>query len=200
MFTKIIKFIQESFKQNKIDFIWWNLIEKLDDKDIDNFLSSIKDLNAFDKQGETILISAVALNKELLIKTLVNNGADINLKNKKGETPLITASHCFTNIVFYLAEKDNLHINLKDKFGRNALFIVSQYFNLPLMEVLLNHGSDINNQDTNGMTPLMNLISGNDTWGMAAKETIDVILSYKPNLLLKNNAGFTAIDFMIQKK
>lgn len=77
-----------------------DLVEKLFDAVRSNDLVTVKKLvqqkkvniNEYDKNGESVLNTAVLNGNMKMIEFLVKNGADVNLKNEKSVTPIMTAA------------------------------------------------------------------------------------------------------------
>lgn len=65
---------------------------------------------------------------------------------------------CDTDLLEILLKRPEINPNIKDEFGRTALHNVAQEYNIDdveVIQILLNHGAEINAADSNLMTPLM---------------------------------------------
>ncbi|XP_038061250.1 serine/threonine-protein phosphatase 6 regulatory ankyrin repeat subunit B-like [Patiria miniata] len=79
----------------------------------------------------------------------------INLPQNDGMTALhIAANKGFTDTVTSLAKKDNCSKGLKNNNGVTALHLAVVQMHYECIEILLNHGADVNAQDKEGNTSL----------------------------------------------
>ncbi len=120
------------------------------------------------------------------IKKLIQWGADPNATNKSGKTALLAFTEMYTSC---LAE---LSIGI-DRYAA-------------VINLLLNSGANIDSQDNNGFTALMNMMQKHvifDERGGNQRSNIvliDILLSYHPKINLKDHQGNTALMHALQQK
>ncbi len=85
----------------------------------------------FVQKGSTALIRAVMFKRDEVVKILVISGADVNVK-----TNVNFSQTCFS--VFVMACCQN---------GETALFLVTERRNVELVQLMLNNGANINDND-----------------------------------------------------
>lgn len=158
------------------------------------------DLSITDSHGNTPLhklVPVVAGKNSAIISELIARGANLAAKNIRGETVMHMAMKHFN-------KKDQeavIHTLIEDLKRRNQLRIVDAPDNngqTPLMllsgmhdevdtsiALLLNHGANINNQNTAGQTALYIAADKNHL------QNVDTLLSYdaNPNLTTKSGCG-----------
>lgn len=106
-----------------------------------------------DQHGKTALHYALALriypNQQLveLVSRLIAQGADCNAIDAEGNTPLILA--CKYNrqmLIPLLLQQAPIEVNARNNAGFSALDYVIKYGTVALLQALLTHGVDIDNQ------------------------------------------------------
>ena len=138
-------------------------------------------LNISDLQGRTPIFYAIEQNKLDAVRALVILGADINAQDFNGETPLILAlKKKNIDCANLLLKQKNINVNLKDNAGNTAAMYASKLAAIAPAQKLVAAGADLNLQDTDGNTPLMNAI--------IAKQDRTALL------FVQNNASLTAIN------
>ena len=115
-------------------------------------------INARDQEGRTALALAVIEGKVEVVKFLIEQGADVNTVNVRGNTPLLhSTSATSAEITKLLLESGRLttidHLSNHANVG-NALHYAAKQGNLAQVELLLQHGADINARDQEGRTAL----------------------------------------------
>uniref|UniRef100_A0A914D403 Uncharacterized protein n=1 Tax=Acrobeloides nanus TaxID=290746 RepID=A0A914D403_9BILA len=118
--------------------------------------------NAIDTNDQIALHLAASdrSDKTEFVELLLKHQADIELKDKYGRTSLmIAASSQNINIVLYLLGQ-GADPNRKDKIDKTALHYAASnlYDNTLFAELLLKHGADIEIQDKDGWTSLMEAV------------------------------------------
>jgi len=112
-------------------------------------------INARDQDGRTPLALAAILGKTEVVRLLIRNGADVNTVNVRGNTPLIHSRS--TEISRLLLEAGATatieHLSNHAELG-NALHVAVRRGTLEIIELLLQHGANINARDQDGRTPL----------------------------------------------
>jgi len=162
------------------------------------------DINAIDKSGNTALILATkhSLN-DSSIKTVTHllfKGANPNIQNLKGYTALMYAINYYKKesdpICIPLLLRNNADPNLLsyNNGNKSALHIMieknSNYiYDLNDLKLLLLNGSNINQKDENGNTPIM--LAGK----LSLKSYILVLITNRANLCEKNNQGETFFTY-----
>lgn len=115
-------------------------------------------------------------------------------KNEKGETPIIPAC-AKGNVKLVLGLLKQGHsVNAGDALGWTALHEASNYGHVDIVNVLLDHGADINNRGgpcCEGITPL------HDAAACGHLEVIDCLLDRGANPLVRTNNGETPLDSLI---
>lgn len=137
---------------------------------------------------------------ESLIEALLNHGADPNITIKNpnptfdGYTPLfvaITTPNPNPRLVKLLLEKGaNPNATFR---GTNILMnIVSNQSNIEILDLMLNHGADINARDPNGLTPLMYATFNKEKPELIITE----LLKRGANPKLTDNRGHNTTDYI----
>lgn len=121
-----------------------------------------------------------------VVEEFLKHNPDVNTvaSDGSGNTALIMGCGFLPEIVPKLIAR-GANVNAKNNKGETALFMLNHP--KTLVE-LLTHGANINIQDNNGNTALMSSIRD---------RLIDhfvILMKYNPDLTLKNNDGFTALD------
>lgn len=115
-------------------------------------------------------------------------------KNEKGETPIIPAC-AKGNVKLVLSLLKSGHsVNAGDALGWTALHEASNYGHVDIVNVLLDHGADINNRGgpcCEGITPL------HDAAACGHLDVIDCLLDRGANPLVRTNNGETPLDSLI---
>ena len=150
------------------------------------------DVNARDSQGNTPLFYAKAPSEAT---ALIQAGADVNAKNNSGQTPLFYVG----GEVITLLINAGADVHVRDERGRTPIFPkISGGRSLEDIETFARHGLDINTQDNNGNTALMN---GNGDEDIRPSETtIQALLKAGADPNIKNKAGKTALQIAREKK
>ncbi len=128
-------------------------------------------LNSFTVDIDNQFLNAVKIGNMKNIMKLLFDGADINYMNNLGVTPLTYVINTRkTEMVKFLLE-NNADVNKKVKDGNTALHIACNYSpgydpekvvsegkivdDIEIVQLLLDHGADMNIKNDNGMTPYL---------------------------------------------
>ena len=107
------------------------------------------DIDARRKDGSTLLMLAAGRTCSWMLDLLLENGADVNAKDKFGWTCLFKVVNspdphgekCLRMLLARGARSDE-----KDNYGRTPLMFAADYGHLGLMDILIDHGADVNAQ------------------------------------------------------
>jgi len=113
-------------------------------------------LNCRGPHNFTLLMYASRVGYTNIVRKLLDLGADPDLQNKSGCTALMICCSLFwdsefdpKNVIPILLEK-GANVNLQDKSGETVLMKISGFGNCSeLVEMLINHGADLNIENKN---------------------------------------------------
>ena len=109
---------------------------------INKYLDNNGDINAVNKNGNTLLMEAVAIGYYDLADYLVEKKADISITNANGENALILSAHY--PYIMNLLINNNADINTADNNSKTALHYACEYGDLYSVKLLIKSGADIN--------------------------------------------------------
>ncbi|KAJ8309138.1 hypothetical protein KUTeg_014012, partial [Tegillarca granosa] len=164
------------------------------EKIVKYLLSHGASVNLSDTLGITSFTWACLSNHVSVCKILLAAGADINTKESSfGMTPFLLAARSnHMNVVKWLS-RHGANIHAKSIQDQTALHFAAINKNKKLIKFLTAKGLDINEQDSNGDTPLHLLVShyevdpenADDTWSIKEKQQLKNIFQ-----LMKTNENF----------
>ncbi|RDW63402.1 hypothetical protein BP6252_10947 [Coleophoma cylindrospora] len=115
------------------------------------------DADIRDTYGRTLLLYAVEIRDEVLVKLLLEQGhVDVNIRDKFGQAPLLWATqNGYESIVKLLLNTSQVNVNVQDKFGQTPLSWASRNGHEGVVKLLLKKDAiQIDIQDKYGRTPL----------------------------------------------
>lgn len=137
-------------------------------------------LNSQDKDGDTLLHSAVGWSNKNMINLLLQNGANPNVQNKLGETPFFNENEPEMVALFV---KYKANADIANKAGINALQRAVRLNLVDVVRLFLQAGANVNVTDSNGDTLLMKAaVAGNN-------ELVQLLLDFDVDAFLKNKNG-----------
>ena len=158
----------------RINFMFKAIKENRND-DFNAIFSLVAQPNIRNKFGDTLLIFATLMRRYDIMSSLVSKGADPDLMNGLGYTPLgIAIEMADYKAAKILINIGNANVNLTDGFGRTYLMQSIRVGSLPITDLLISKGVDVNAVDNYDITAL----------SMAYKYKKDIIAKY----LLKSGA------------
>jgi ankyrin repeat protein len=125
----------------------FKMIESVDDLLIDR-----------SDDGSTLLHAAVTYGRQDLIDLLLTKGLKIDVTDDDGMTPFLQECRRDTNILPYLI-RNGAGLHKKDHDGQGALHLAASSGRIQVLEVLLNHGMDVDLPTDDGVTPLSRAIT-----------------------------------------
>lgn len=141
---------------------FYNAVGRGDVAAVQRLIAEGADVNAKNKDGQTPLMKAAAINHVELVTLLLNHKADRTLRDKEGSTALYYAvmdkpsgrePHKQAQLVKLLAEPSQ--VNLLNASERSPFFHTVKNGLDEAAQHLLSLGADVRAQDDNGMTTLM---------------------------------------------
>jgi uncharacterized protein len=130
------------------------------------------DVNAKDKQGMTVLMSAVVYQHLATVQILLDRGANVNLKDSNWDV-----------VIYDRGMKGIWH-----HWGQTALQY-AECGNIQAMQLLLNHGANADARYPSGQTPLMYAAA----CGMMGK--VRVLFAARADVNARDNNGETALMY-----
>lgn len=144
------------------------------------------DVNATNETGRTPLMYA----QEATAEILVSAGAELDVTDEFGMSALMYASEIGESDVVRLLLDRGADVTLVDSDQKGALFYaIEMNQKIDIVQMLLEAGSDPNEQDSTGLAPLMLASEGGH------EEIARLLLNAGGNPRLANDAGKTALMF-----
>ncbi len=113
------------------------------------------EINAQDPEKQTPLALATIAGAKDVVAFLIKQGADVNTTNIRGNTPLICSTQASPEITQLLLESGAAaKINEAGYEAETALHFAAENSGIPTIELLLQHGANINARNRFGQTPL----------------------------------------------
>lgn len=162
------------------------------------------DLEAKTNKGCTPLHLAFDMRYLKIIEMLCDYGAAMNAKDDRGFTPLFHAlAACIFGIADTAQRKEyinrlqslgvQLDYNVQNFDGRSLLHICAATASLSQMQVLSEHGANVNLQDRRGVTP------AHIAAAMGHVEVIQLLNQLKADFNVKNQRGDTPLHLAAKK-
>lgn len=142
------------------------------------------DVNAPQPDGTTALHWAVRHDDLETTELLIHAGANVKAANRFGMTPLALAcTNGNASIVEALLKAGEDANAVVSATGDTALMVAARTGKTDAINVLLNHGADVNKTNSEGQTPLM--------WAAAAKNAaaVKVLIDHKADLNAKTHTA-----------
>lgn len=165
--------------------------------------------NLQDKDGKTPLVLAVEGSKKEIVQILLENGADPNVEIDHGyykSTPLVLATirgslEIMRMLIKYKAEvtryrSDNLSTPLH-------LMVTNRLYEdqtIAMLQLLLQHGANINCVDKNGNTPLHLAVCCNRGHSDTSTSLEEFLLESGADMMAKNNQQSMPLHMAVDKK
>ena len=126
------------------------------DNVVEALLAAGEDLHRATDGGWTVLHNAAWFGRTSIVNLLLESGAYVQAETKELLTPL----HCAVKkhqleVVHCLLDNRSTNVEAKDKFGLTSFHIACKSNNIPMMEVLLHYGANIEQRMSQGWTPLL---------------------------------------------
>ena len=121
-----------------------------------SILTSLKDINEQDKDGETLLWEDVHMNDLDVVKYLLENGANPNTQEKEGWTPLHLCAQNYSVECARLLLDYGADCEIKNVYGNNVINTAAFYSRNrgEIIRLLLAHGANPRNKNNNGISAL----------------------------------------------
>jgi len=162
---------------------------------VKQFVSDGGDVNAGNKRGNTLLMTAARKGYKDIVEYLIGQDAKLNRQDKGGNTCLnhsvLTNNYDIANILLQSGAKVDVQTHLEGVTG----FLFAVHFgNVQMAELLLKHGANINHQTHEGATALIIASrKGNE-------EMVRFLLQNEADASIQMERGVSAYDIAIQKK
>lgn len=118
-------------------------------------LSGKADVNARDRDGQTVMMLLGDSITEEIVWDLLSAGAKVNARDNDGDTPLIAAAET-NNVMLVKALLDaGANVNARNNEGRTALMVAAQEGFVNHVRLLLLAGAELDARDKQGKTALI---------------------------------------------
>ncbi len=176
------------------------LINKKDEKG-----NRLIDINAKNTKGFTPLHSAICNDSDKIVKLLLESGADCTLtldrEDSRGCLHMAASSRNPETVRLLLEQKDEkgnrlLDINAKNSGGWTPLMMAAKEGNLKILNLLIDKGANLLEQDSNGNTALISAMFSKKIKNEQKQlKIIDKLIETAPNIIVcPDNQGINAIQ------
>jgi len=188
---------------NKLQALFASAVDKSTIKLIEPLLHKPGvDINApLNARGSNALSIASLRDRDDIVELLLKNGAAVNaLDNKDVSALMLAAGLGHLNIVQLLLNNWGAELNLQDINGNSALSLAAHHpagenSNFPaIVELLINHGAQVNNLDNSNTTPLIRAASKRNT------EIVRILLENGAQVNHQNKYGDPALTFAVDNQ
>ena len=156
-------------------------------------------LNAVTLSGETPLYIACSKGLAELVRTMLINGVEVNDSKK---SPLIVACQNKHGAIVDLLLSDGADPNLCEETVSKyslSLHVAAADNNVELVNLLLNHGANVNIVDASGNTALHHVISNFRQNSVFLHGTVSTLLQAGANVNISNGNGETSLYLAVEK-
>jgi len=146
------------------------------------------DINAKDAEGETALMKVTSDGLVNIVELLLKHGANTSLTNKLDETAL--------DMAIYQKQKEIAGMLMADKksIGSKTINAAMYQKDTPLLKKLIEAGADVNQQDENGQTLLMEAADQGDL------DMVKMLLEHQAKVDIKSKFGGTPFTRAVAQK
>ncbi len=176
------------------------LIDAIIKEDIEKVRTIIVDdpdkIEQLDREGNSLLHYAIALQNYRVARYLVDKGIDVNIRRNKNWVAalyLAVQKSDYNIIELLLSNGSNVNTQLSNGYTPlfGAVLIKDKDERKGIVQLLMKYNANINLQDIRGNTVL------HRAFRMEDKELIGSILGYNPNLALKNQRGLNPLESLL---
>lgn len=165
---------------------------------IEELIEHGADVHCRDSKGETPLHMASAEGWAPTIGKLILHGLNVDDKDNIGETPLHKASSsrsigAVEELIWRGAGKG---VNDKSETGETPLHKASSWGSESIIDILIDHGSDINAKNSRGETPLHIAVRDIQFETNRDRATVDTLLKRGADLYCKDEYGDSPHDLI----
>ena len=150
-------------------------------------------VNAKDRWGDSVLMSACSSGYETIVSQLIKAGIDINAKNISGETALRAACKEGQEAVVTQLIEARADVNVKDKMGATALMIACAEGQEAVVSKLIEAKSDLDIVSNYGKTALMYACR------KGHGEIVTQLIEAGADVNTKDSKGKTAYDYAVDR-
>ncbi|GFO49166.1 poly [ADP-ribose] polymerase [Plakobranchus ocellatus] len=153
--------------------------------------------NQKDKDGKTPLVLAVEASQEKIVKLLLENGADPNVEINHGyykDTPLVLAANrgslqIMRMLIHYKADVTKYRSdNKRTPMHTMVMNRVHEDETIAMLQLLLQHGANINSRDESDDTPLHLAVSCNKGHSDTSTSLEEFLLERGADMMAKNKS------------
>lgn len=157
------------------------------DKEITQILLTAgADVNSKNERGETVLLDATSSRRAEIVELLLASGADISAIDRdlhRTALHIACANGDLATVKALLPKVQD--VNVRDREGQTPLLVTGED-SLEIIDLLIDHGADVNARNKYGGTALMGAV-----WNIKVVETL---LRHGADVNAKDNDGWTPLE------
>lgn len=163
------------------------LFNAKDKAEVEALLAKGANVNAKDKDGDTLLHGAASRGNKDIVESLLAKGADVSARGNDNKTPLHRAAFSGEKDIAELLLAKGADVNAKAKDGDTPLFAAVYRGKKDIAELLLANGADVNANAKDGFTPLHGAANGK-------KDIVELLLAKGADVNAKLSGGNSPLD------
>ena len=139
--------------KNFDDNLLHELLSNGDLKEIEKFLYKYG-INSVDRDGRTLLMTAVTERKNEIVKLIIEAGGDVNAQDYQGLSALHFAAFCDNDTAAGMLLDAGADVNGKDKQGNTPILrlVMKNGKKSKCYKVFLEKGADVNEENNHGVS------------------------------------------------
>ena len=139
--------------KNFDDNLLHELLSNGDLKEIEKFLYKYG-INSVDRDGRTLLMTAVTERKNEIVKLIIEAGGDVNAQDYQGLSALHFAAFCDNDTAARMLLDAGADINGKDEQGNTPMWrlVMKNGKNSKCYNVFLEKGADVDEKNNHGVS------------------------------------------------
>lgn len=161
---------------------------------------AIENIDMQNATGATALLIAVHNNDIETAKSLIDCGANVNLQDLIHDSPYLYAgANGRIEIIKYMYEHATIDYSVRNRYGGNTLIPAAEKGHLETVRLILDLSEEpIDLQNNFGYTALIEAVALSDG-SKVYQEIVRLLVDNGANQELRDNQGYTALDYALER-
>lgn len=139
--------------KNFDDSLLYRLLSKNILDEVEDFINNYG-IDSVDRDGRTLLMTAVTERKNEIVRLIVESGGDVNATDHQGFSALHFAAFCDNEVAAKMLLDAGANISSKDTQGNTPIWrsVMKNGIESRCYNVLLSYGADVNEKNNHGVS------------------------------------------------